>query len=174
MNTALLLIAVPLLGATAVALLLRHLIRSVLLFIGSWAGVAAFYLWAGAEFVAFAQILVYVGAVSMVALFAVLLTRPGDTPPPRDLVIRRRTFAGLLTAAAVAVVLLKTIFATPFAAPATAAVPAPSVPVKQLGLVLLGEHAAALLIVGVVLTVALLGAIVIASTDKPETPEDRA
>lgn len=171
MNLALLLIALPLLGAAAVAMLLRKLIHSVLLFVVSWAGVAAFYLWAGAEFVAFAQILVYVGAVSMVALFAVLLTRPGDAPPPRDLVIRRRNFAGVITAIVVGLVLLKAIFATPFAATTASA---PSVPVKQLGLVLLGDHAAALLVVGLILTVALLGAIIIASTDKAENTEDRA
>ncbi len=173
MNLALLLIAALLLGAAAVAMTLRKLIHSVLLFVGSWAGVAAFYLWAGAEFVAFAQILVYVGAVSMVALFAVILTRPDDSPKQRDLPTIRRALAGVLAALAVAIVLLKAIFATPFAAPAADAV-APAVPVKQLGLVLLGDHAVALLIVGLVLTVALLGAIVIASTDKPEAPEDRA
>ena len=165
MNLAILLIALSLLGAAAVAMTLRKLIHSVLLFVGSWAGVAAFYLWAGAEFVAFAQILVYVGAVSMVALFAVLLTRSADSPQKRDLATKRRAFAGILAALAVAIVLLKAVFATPFAAPATAT---PTVPVKQLGLVLLGDHAAALLIVGLILTVALLGAIVIASTDKPE------
>src|SRR5688500_20087226 len=54
---------------------LRNLIHSALLLIASWAGIAAFYLWAGAEFVAFGQVLIYVGAVSMVVLFAVLLTR---------------------------------------------------------------------------------------------------
>ena len=165
MNLALLLIAALLLGAAAVAMTLRKLIHSVLLFVGSWAGVAAFYLWAGAEFVAFAQILVYVGAVSMVALFAVLLTRSADSPKQRDLATKRRAFAGVLAALAVAIVLLKAIFATPFAAPAADDAAAPAVPVKQLGLVLLGDHAAALLIVGLVLTVALLGAIVIASTD---------
>ena len=42
----------------AVAMTLRNLIHSALLLIASWAGVAAFYLWAGAEFVAFAQVLV--------------------------------------------------------------------------------------------------------------------
>jgi NADH:ubiquinone oxidoreductase subunit 6 (subunit J) len=173
MNTALLLIAVPLLGAAAVAMTLRKLIHSVLLFVGSWAGVAAFYLWAGAEFVAFAQILVYVGAVSMVALFAVLLTRSADSPKKRDLATKRRALAGILAALAVSIVLLKAIFSTPFSVPA-ANTAAPAVTVKQLGLVLLGDHAAALIIVGVVLTVALLGAIVIASTEKPEPPEDRA
>src|SRR3954466_648545 len=75
MIVALVLIALVTVGAAAVAMALRNLIHSALLLIASWAGIAAFYLWAGAEFVSFAQILVYVGAVSMIVLFAVLLTR---------------------------------------------------------------------------------------------------
>src|ERR1051326_2707120 len=71
----LLVIALLTLASAAVALSLRNLIHSALLLSASWAGIAAFYLWAGAEFVAFAQVLVYVGAVSMIVLFAVLLTR---------------------------------------------------------------------------------------------------
>ena len=70
---------------------LRNLIHSALLLIASWAGIAAFYLWAGAEFVAFAQVLVYVGAVSMVVLFAVLLTRRSRADwrsPPIPSVVR--------------------------------------------------------------------------------------
>ena len=43
------------------AMALRNLIHSALLLIASWAGIAAFYLWAGAEFVAFAQVLVELG-----------------------------------------------------------------------------------------------------------------
>ncbi len=78
----LLLIAAVILGAAGAALLSRNLIHSALLLVGAWAGIAAFYLWAGAEFVAFAQVLVYVGAVSMVVLFAVLLTRQGATRAP--------------------------------------------------------------------------------------------
>ena len=54
------------------------------------------------------------------------------------------------------------------------ALPAHSAPaaisVKQLGLQLMGPHVAALLIVGVLLTVALLGAVIIAAIDKPEDP----
>ena len=83
-------IALLTLAAAAVAMTLRNLIHSALLLIASWAGIGAFYLWAGAEFVAFAQILVYVGAVSMVVLFAVLLTRQNraDLVVPRDAVAR--------------------------------------------------------------------------------------
>ena len=58
MNAALVLIALVTLGAAAVAMTLRNLIHSALLLIASWAGVAAFYLWAaikGGDDVAFAR-----------------------------------------------------------------------------------------------------------------------
>lgn len=75
MNLTLAIIAGIILGSAGVAVALRNLIHSALLLVASWLGIALFYLWAGAEFVAFAQVLVYVGAISMVVLFAVLLTR---------------------------------------------------------------------------------------------------
>jgi len=155
------------LGSAAVALCLRRLIRSVLLFVISWAGIAAFYLWAGAEFLAFAQVLVYIGAVSMVTLFAVLLTRRPDQP---DLVIeppaRSRAAAGITIGACVAAVLIPAIVATDFpAAPATA----PAFSVRQLGLDLMEQHGVTLLIVGLILTVALLGAVVLAAS-KEDAP----
>ena len=48
---ALIFIALVTLTAASVALSLRNIIHSALLLIGSWFGIAAFYLWAGAEFV---------------------------------------------------------------------------------------------------------------------------
>ena len=150
------------LGSAAVALCLRRLIRSVLLFVISWAGIAAFYLWAGAEFLAFAQVLVYIGAVSMVTLFAVLLTRRHDQP---DLVIeppgRSRALAGVTIGACVAAVLIPAILATEFPA---ASVTAPTFSVRQLGLDLMEQHGVVLLVVGLILTVALLGAVVLAAS----------
>lgn len=155
------------LGSAAVALCLRRLIRSVLLFVISWAGIAGFYLWAGAEFLAFAQVLVYIGAVSMVTLFAVLLTRRHDQP---DLVIeppaRSRAAAGVTIGACVAAVLIPAIVTTEFpAAPAAA----PAFSVRQLGLDLMEQHGVVLLIVGLILTVALLGAVVLAAS-KEDAP----
>ncbi len=149
-------------------MLSRNLIHSALLLVGAWAGVAAFYLWAGAEFVAFAQVLVYVGAVSMVVLFAVLLTRQGATAAPVEFDSLKRMVGGLVAAGGVAGVLIGAIAGTPMDVPAH---PAPAaISVKQLGLQLMGPHAAALLVVGVILTVALLGAVLIAAVDKPEDP----
>jgi NADH:ubiquinone oxidoreductase subunit 6 (subunit J) len=170
MTTALLLIALVMLGSAAVAMSLRNLIHSALLLIVSWAGIAAFYLWAGAEFLAFAQLLIYVGAVSMVVLFAVLLTRQSRV----DLVVARapfgRTLAALVAGGAVGGVLIGAILGTPLP---FAGAPPPGLTVRQLGLQLMGPHAAALMVVGVILTVALLGGIVLAATDSAKKPQDK-
>ena len=153
-------IALATLATAAVAMSLRNLIHSALLLIASWAGVAAFYLWAGAEFVAFAQVLVYVGAISMVVLFAVLLTRHSLADSPAAPVMLGRVILALIAGGAVLGVLGRAVLGLKVSyAPASA----PPISVKQLGLDLAGAHAAALLIVGVLLTVALLGAIVIAA-----------
>jgi len=168
MTFALLLIGLLLLGTAVAAMLSRNLIHSALLLVGAWAGIAAFYLWAGAEFVAFAQVLVYIGAVSMVVLFAVLLTRQGATSAPVEIETFQRAIGGFITAGGVAGILLGAIFGTPMDVPATP--PLAAITVKQLGVQLMGPHAAALLIVGVILTVALLGAIIIAAVDQPEDP----
>jgi NADH:ubiquinone oxidoreductase subunit 6 (subunit J) len=179
MTLALILIALVMLGSAAVAMSLRNLIHSALLLVLSWAGIAAFYLWAGAEFVAFAQVLVYVGAVSMIVLFAVLLTRRpalrslGEEGSRADLAVEpaslRRAIGAVLAGALVASVLAGAVLSTRLdVAPAAA----PVATVRQLGFELMGPQAAAVLVVGVILTVALIGAVVIASSDRPEKKED--
>jgi NADH:ubiquinone oxidoreductase subunit 6 (subunit J) len=163
MTWPLLIIAFLTLVPAAIAMMLRNLIHSALLLIASWAGVAAFYLWAGAEFVAFAQVLVYVGAVSMIVLFAVLLTRHSRQDPALTSDSVGRAVAGLLAGGAVLGVLLGAVLSTPMK---TTTAAAPSVTVLQLGNELMNLHSVALLIAGILLTVALLGAVVIAATDR--------
>lgn len=170
MTFALILISALILGSAAVAMALRNLIHSALLLVGSWAGVAAFYLWAGAEFVAFAQILIYVGAISMVVLFAVLLTRQGDAPEPLEYPSFSRFVTGLVAGGGVAGVLLGAILAMPLDVRTARAAPALSV--KELGAQLMGPHAVSLLVIGLLLTVALLGAVLLASDRRPDQPED--
>ena len=172
MTAALLLIALLMLGSAAAAMLLRNLIHSALLLIASWAGVAMFYLWAGAEFVAFAQILVYVGAISMVVLFAVLLTRQNQIADVSvEPASKARATAAVLVGACLAAIVSAAILSSNFAPPAISAPPAT---VKQIGMELMHRHGAALLIVGVILTVALLGATLLAATEPKRNPEDTA
>jgi len=168
-NTVLVILALATLGTAAVAMSLRNLLRSVLLLTVSWAGVAAFYLWAGAEFVAFAQLLVYVGAISMAVLFAVLLTRHSlddrEAPPAS----RSRGAYAAVAGCAVAAVLVAAVSISPLP---TARAPAPAVSVRQLGGELMGAHAASLLAVAVLLTVALVGAVVLAAGGPSGKPGD--
>ncbi|MDR2981510.1 MAG: NADH-quinone oxidoreductase subunit J [Puniceicoccales bacterium] len=165
----LLIIAVITLGITAVALFLKNIIHCSILLAVSWVGIAAFYLWAGAEFVAFAQVLVYVGAVSMVVLFAVLLTQR------KQLDLEKLTGTvgfrelGKLAAAMVATVLVIAIATTPLTG-SFDAINEPVITVRDIGIQLRDNHIGALLIVGVLLTVALLGAVVVASAE-PKTEE---
>jgi len=165
MNLALVILGLIILASAATALSIRNIVRSVLLLVASRFGIAAFYLWASAEFAAFAQALVYGGAVSMVVLFAVLLTRRGHVdvsvppPPPGRLlwaIVAGGAVAGIVAAAAIR---------TPFESLNNEA---PSLPVRRLGELLMGPQAAALLVTGVLLTAALLGAVVIAAGAKDE------
>ena len=158
-------IALVTLAAAAVAMSLRNLIHSALLLVASWAGIAGFYLWSGAELVAFAQILVYVGAVSMVVLFAVLLTRRSHAEVAIAPASVKRILAAIVAGGAVLGALFGAVLSTPLA---SAAATPPAISVKALGAQLLGRHTASVLLIAVLLTVALLGAVVIASTDSKE------
>ena len=55
--------------------LLRDLFRSALLLIGVFLAVAGLFVLLSAEFLAVAQVLIYVGAISILVIFAIMLTR---------------------------------------------------------------------------------------------------
>lgn len=171
MNLLLASIALLILGTAVVAMSLQKIVHTALLLVVTWFGIAAFYLWAGAEFVAFAQVLVYAGAISMVVLFAVLLTRPSATPLAVTGSAARRGTVAIAVGAAVAATMVFAIVRSPLA---TAATPAPQVSVRALGEQLMGPHMLAVLIVGLILTAALIGAVVIAAQPKPSREEGRS
>lgn len=169
MTFTLLLLAVLILGSAVAAALRPNLIHSALLLVVSWMGVAGFYLWAGAEFVAFAQVLVYVGALSMVVLFAVLLTRQSRAELRVAAPDARRVAWAVLAGVAVSGVIGAAVFGTTWE---VAAQTAPEVTVREIGLELMGGQGAALLVLGVLLTAALLGAVVLAAPDRPRKEEE--
>ena len=105
----------------------------------------------------------------MVVLFAVLLTRRSRADLTVTLDSLARTVAALLAGGAVLGVLFGAVLSTRVIAIAS---PAPTVTVRDVGAQLMGPHAAAVLVVGLILTVALLGAIVLAAVDRPEKRED--
>ena len=70
--------ALTIIGALA-AMTLRNLIHCALCLALTFIGIAGLFLSLNAAFVAFAQILVYVGAVAILIVFATLLTRNSET-----------------------------------------------------------------------------------------------
>ena len=69
------LIAAVMIGAAIAVVTTRNVVRAALYLIVVFAGVAAQYLLLAAEFVAVTQILVYIGAIMVLMLFGIMLTR---------------------------------------------------------------------------------------------------
>jgi len=61
-------------GSAAMLILVRNLMQAILFLILSFVGVAGLYITLSADFVAVAQVLVYAGAISVLMIFAVMLT----------------------------------------------------------------------------------------------------
>ena len=92
-------LAVVTLASAVAAMSLRNLVHCILMLTVTFAGLAAFYLQLNAQFVGFAQILVYVGAVAILIVMAVLLTRGSERP--RESVFSPTWFVGVGIAATV-------------------------------------------------------------------------
>ncbi len=94
-------------GAIAAALgvvLVRDLFRAALLLVVVFVAVAGFYVLLSAEFLAVVQVLIYAGAIAILIIFAVMLTRDvrqGNLP--NRLQIPAVLFSALLLAALVVV-----------------------------------------------------------------------
>ncbi len=67
-------IALLVLGASLYVVLGTNLVHSAFALVGALAGVAVFYVYLGADFLAGAQILIYVGGILTLLLFGVMLT----------------------------------------------------------------------------------------------------
>jgi NADH-quinone oxidoreductase subunit J len=147
-------------GLTAV--LLKNTVHCALALTVAFAGLALLFLDLDAQFAAFAQILVYIGAVAILVVFAILLTKGSETP--KDGVFSRTWLAGLAIAAAVFAVLGWAVLQTAPMLPRDTA--APTVTVDQIGRALVGRYVLPLEIVAVLLTAALIGAVIVAMHEK--------
>jgi NADH-quinone oxidoreductase subunit J len=154
-------------GALA-AVLLKNTVHCALALTVAFAGIALLFLKLGAQFAGFAQILVYIGAVAILVVFAILLTRGSETP--KDGVYSKFPLTGLAIAAAVFAVLgwavLNSASALPGAANTSAA--APTVTVMDIGNALMSRYVLPLEIVALLLTAALIGAVIVAMHEKEE------
>src|SRR5882672_10160408 len=106
-SVAFIVIAILTLAAALAAATLQKLMHAALSFAVAFVGIAAFFFLLGAEFVGLVQVFVYVGAVAVLIVFTILLTRR-DAKSDREF-----KWGGVVVALAVLGGLLWAIFRTP-------------------------------------------------------------
>jgi NADH-quinone oxidoreductase subunit J len=154
-----------LLGAALLVVLGRDIIRSGLWMILSFAALAGIYVLLGAPLVAAAQVLIYIGAISVLVLFAIMLTQ--SKAGPAGLVFHHQaTLAGL------AVLVLAAVFV--FALTGTAWPQAGTERVASgtdaLALLLFDQYVLPFEIVSVLLLAAVIGGVFLAKRETTEPP----
>ena len=157
-SVAFLVIAIITLSGALASATLRKLIHAALCLVIAFVGLAASFFLLGAEFVGLVQVFVYVGAVAVLIVFTILLTRR-EVNGTRGI-----NWGGAVVALAVFGGLLWTILRTK-----SLAIAAPQIEpltVKRIGEVLMTDFVWPLQCVGLVLTAALIGALVLVMEEK--------
>jgi NAD(P)H-quinone oxidoreductase subunit 6 len=151
-------------GGTAFS---RNIIYSAWSLLFAFLGVAGLYVFLGADFPAVAQVLIYVGGVLVLILFAIMLTKQiGEDPKLTNAHLQ------LPAGAALAVVTVAMLTYMAFMAPwKTVATPSYEPSSAGLGIAFLTEYLLPFEFASVVLLAALVGAVVIARKEIKETSE---
>ena len=154
------LVAAAMIVSGAAMVFTRNMVRSALWLVLALGGVAAMYVLLSADFLAVVQILVYVGAIMILMLFAIMLT-----PNQVDLPIatpQAQRISAALTALAVFAVSLGVVLthrwnvrATPLNAPSS----------EEIGTLMMSTYVLPFEIASLLLTAGMIGAIVIARED---------
>jgi NADH-quinone oxidoreductase subunit J len=125
------------------------------------------YLLMEAEFIAIVQVLIYVGAISILILFAIMLTRHVTGEGVRQL-YQRWWIALVVAAALFGLLIVPTVFNYGWntVPPATAGQPSEIASSVQIGAAFMRQYLLPFEIASVLLLVALIGAIVIAYEER--------
>ncbi len=148
-------------GALGVVLA-RNVVYAALFLILALLSVAGIFLLLSAEFLALVQVLIYGGAVIILVLFALMLTRVTDMPAALD--NAQRPFAAMAAAAVLAVFTLAAVGSEwPGETEEITAIP-----LRDFGETLFRTWALPFELASLVLVVALVGAIVLAQEEEDE------
>ncbi|MCU0509165.1 MAG: NADH-quinone oxidoreductase subunit J [Anaerolineae bacterium] len=150
--------AVTLISA-ALVVTTRSLFRSALWLILTFFGIAGLFILLHAEFLAIAQILIYVGAISTLIIFAIMLSRGVMDPNARRFNDQWGLVAGF---AAVFFVLLTAIMTRVPWQTTMAPAPMAAEAIQLLGRELVTPYAIPFEVASVLLVVAMIGAIIVA------------
>jgi len=157
-GVAFVLISIFTLATALAAATLPNLMHAALCLVLALLGLASFFFLLGAEFVGLALIFIYIGAVAVLVVFTILLTR---RDPGSDHGFK---WSGVLIALAVFAGLTWSILKTQSLSIVPAHIRA--LTVKQIGQVLMTGYVWPLQCVGLLLTAALIGALVLVMEER--------
>ena len=162
------LLGLLLIGSATGVLLVKEPVRCALFGALAFLALGLLFIALGSEFLGLVQLLVNVGAVAILIVFVVLLTR-------RKSVTTRRfgptAFGGLMTAGLLLVGMWAAVFRSPSLADRTAG-EVPEGLVAAIGTHLVGSHLLPLQAAAVLLTAALIGAaLFVWDEDQPDPPK---
>ena len=157
-TVAFVIIAILTLAAALAAATLQKLMHAALSFAVMFVGISAFFFLLGAEFVGLVQIFVYIGAVAVLIVFTILLTRYDVEK------VRSFNWSGVVVAVAVFGGLVWAIAKTKFVSVTPAQIE--PVTVQRIGELLMTNYVWPLQCVGVLLTAALIGALILVMEEK--------
>ena len=144
-------------------MMLRGLVHCALALAVALAGIGTLYVNLGGQFLGLAQMLVYVGAVAVLIVFVILLTRGGASGvAPKT--HRKRPLTGILVAAALFEVIAWSVISSQTSR--SPYEPGRQSSTRQLGVALTGPYVLPLEVIGLVLTTALIGAAIVAMKGK--------
>jgi NAD(P)H-quinone oxidoreductase subunit 6 len=156
-------LAVGVLGGGLAVVTLRNIIHSAVAMMVCFGSLALMYLLLGAAIVAAAQLLIYLGAISVLIIFAIMLTQAGDANLPAPF-HRQMPFA-VVIALAISGLVGWAVFQTDWALAGEATVAA----VEAVAETLFSEYALPFEIISFLLLAAIVGALFLAR--RPEEDE---
>ena len=152
--------AAILVGSALLVVLMRDIIRCGLAMIICFASLAGLYVFAGSPVVAAAQVLVYIGAISVLVLFAIMLTQ--SKSGPRELVFQTQAFPAAIAAAVLALLIAVTVASTDWLASATRI----WTNTRDMATQLFASYSLPFEIVSVLLLAAVIGGVFLAKREK--------
>ncbi|MBA2314089.1 MAG: NADH-quinone oxidoreductase subunit J [Chloroflexi bacterium] len=143
---------------------MRDIIRCGLAMIVCFLSLAGIYVIAGAPLVAAAQVLIYIGAISVLILFAIMLTQTKDAPP--SLVFQTQALGAGVASVILGLIIVITVSATDWGEVGTRLRTA----TDALAEVLFRDYVLAFEIVSVLLLAAVIGGIYVAKREEGGAP----
>ena len=159
------LIAILTVGSSMMVAFSRNIVYSTFALLGAFTGVVGIYVMLAADFVAMVQLLVYVGGILVLTIFAVMLTQG-----IADVTVSNRevgVIPSLITVVILGAVMIYAVFRTPWQT-GTLAEMASTPTTYAIGNAFLGPYVLPFEVASLVLLAALVGAIVISRHETRE------